>query len=242
MIITCPSTELIQTLRTTLYQDIAALMPEPLSGASEILAHRRLQEVAEHSPILLVWFAQPWWSEAIASTLIHCARIHLYARILDDALDENLPIHRLLILRAQSLFWASVGELAKQHHCHWQESTRLIHETIKAVEKNDAQSLPDTWGLKNHHLLLIPLFLSGDQANWQQSKTALSDLIWLLQTGDEWQQGLLNSNNIKHNVLKEVERIMTAQTPAILLQGGWNRAAERALWECEQLLTVLSNH
>lgn len=216
-------------------------MPESHEGASAVLARRRLEALADSSPLLLTWLAEPWWAEDIEATLIHCARIHLYARILDDALDENLPIHRLLMLRAQPLFWLSVGELAKLYPQHWQQSIFLITETIKAVELDDELSLPNSWGLKNHHLLLIPLFLSNNSVVWKQSKTALSNLIWLIQTGDEWRQGALKSQGIKYQVLSEVERIMCMQTPAVLSQGGWKSAADRALWECEQLLTVLPN-
>lgn len=231
---------LSQTLRATLNQDIAQLMPESHEGASAVLARRRLQAVADSSPLLLTWLAEPWWSQDIEETLIHCARIHLYARILDDALDENLPIHRLLLLRAQTLFWSSVGELAILHPQHWQHSTQLIHETINAVEQDDNHTAPTLWGLKNHHLLLIPLLLSNNSETWQHSKTAFSNVIWLMQTGDEWRQGALRTQVRKHHVLTEVEHIMTTQTPTVLSQGGWHTAAERALWECQQLLTVLS--
>lgn len=232
---------LSQTLRTTLNQDIAQLMPETYEGASAVLALRRLQAVADSSPLLLIWLAEPWWSQNIEATLIHCARIHLYARILDDALDENLPIHRLLLLRAQTLFWSSVGELAVLHPQHWQHGTQLIYETILAVEQDDNLSLPTLWGAKNHHLLLIPLLLSNNSETWQRNKNGLSDVIWLMQTGDEWRQGGLKTQAIKHQVLSEVERIMTTQTPTFLLQSGWQSAAKRALWECQQLLFVLSN-
>ena len=232
---------LSETLRTTLNQDIAQLMPESPEGASAVLAHRRLQAVANSSPLLLTWLAEPWWSENIEATVILCARIHLYARILDDALDENLPIHRLLLLRAQTLFWSSVSELAILHPQHGQHSMQLIQETISAVEQDDSQMSPSLWGLKNHHLLLIPLLLSNNSETWQQSKTALSKVIWLMQTGEEWRQNALKTKASKYQVLAEVERIMTDEIPLLLSQGGWKLAAERAVWECQQLLTELCN-
>jgi len=188
----------------------------------------------------LTWLAEPWWSNDIEATLIHCGRIHLYARILDDALDENLPIHRLLMLRAQALFWSSIGELAILYPQHWQLSTQLISETIKAVERDDNHSIPSLWGLKNHHLLLIPLFLANGNT-WQPYKNALSDLIWLMQTGDEWRQGALKSKNIKYQILIEIERIMNNKTHTLLAQGGWSFASERMVWECQQLLNVLAS-
>ncbi len=232
--------KLSQLLKTTLKQDIVRLMPENEEGASAVLAQRRLLALADSSPLLLTWLAEPWWSEDIEDTLIHCARIHLYARILDDALDENLPIHRLLLLRVQALFWSSVGELAILHPQHWQQSTRLIHETINAVEKDDSKTIPALWGLKNHHLLLIPLLVSNNSEMWQHNKTALSNLIWLVQTGDEWRQGVLQTKAKKHQVLIEVERILSAKIPLALLQNGWKLASERMMWECQKLLTALS--
>ncbi len=231
-----------QRLQIILNDDIKQLMPEDSNGVSAVLARRRLQALADNSPLLLAWLAEPWWGQAIEATLIHCARVHLYARILDDALDENLPIHRLLLLRAQSLFWSSIGNLAILHPQQWQQSTQLIDETIKSVERDDDNAQPILWGVKNHHLLLIPLLISCDNDLWKLSKSALSDLIWLMQTGDEWRQGALKTRNIQHQVLTEVERILSNETPQILLQGGWHSASRRVLWECEQLLAVLSPH
>jgi hypothetical protein len=232
---------LSQTLRTVLNQDIAELMPENHEGASAVLARRRLQAIADNAPLLLTALAEPWWKQDIDATLIHCARIHLYARILDDALDENLPIHRLLLLRAQALFWSSVVELAILYPQHWQQSTQLIYETITAVEQDDNRAMTNVWGLKNHHLLLIPLLLSHDSERWQHGKTALSKLIWLMQTGDEWRQGTLKTLELKHQVLTEVGHIMNTETPQLLSQGGWCWAAERMLWESQQLLNSLAN-
>lgn len=225
-------------IRTTLNDDIASLLPE-VEGASAILAHRRLKAVADNSHFLFTWLAQPWWNDEVETTLIHCARIHLYARILDDALDENLPIHRVTMLRAQTLFWSSVGELAKIYPQLWQESTQLISETIHAVEQDDKNVLPNSWGAKNHHLLLIPLFLSNNNRVWKQNKKVLSDVIWLMQTGDELRQDVLKTKAMKLEVVHEIERILSAKTPTILSEQGWHFMAERMLWESEQLLTSI---
>ncbi|POZ50732.1 hypothetical protein [Methylovulum psychrotolerans] len=231
--------KLSQALHATLHQDIAQLMPEIDEGASAVLARRRLQAVADSSPLILTWLAEPWWAQDIEITLIHCARIHLYARILDDALDENLPVHRLLLLRAQALFWSSVGELAILHPQYWQQSTKLIYETVNAVEQDDSQSTANLWGLKNHHLLLIPLLLSNNSDTWQHSKSALSNLIWLMQVGDEWRQGTLDTKARKYQIIAQAELMMSDGIPWVLSQGGWKSAAERAVWECRQLLMVL---
>ncbi|UJS24066.1 hypothetical protein [Thiothrix winogradskyi] len=229
-----------EVLRKTLSDDIEKLMSDTQSGASAILARRRLQALADNSPLLLAWLAEPWWGQDIETTLIHCARVHLYARILDDALDENLPIHRLLLLRAQPLFWSSIGNLAIMHPQQWQQSAQLIEETIQSVERDDEQAQPILWGMKNHHLLLIPLLLSDNNESFESSRAALSDLILLMQTGDEWKQGALKTKEIQYQVLAEIERILLNGTPQMLLQGGWHSAAQRVLWECEQLLAVLS--
>lgn len=233
-------TTLSLLLQATLSRDIAQLMPDVPVGASAVLAHRRLQALADNSPLLLAWLAEPWWGQDIEATLIHCARVHLYARILDDALDENLPIHRLLLLRAQPLFWSSIGHLAILHPQQWQHSTQLIAETVQSVERDDDQAHPLLWGMKNHHLLLIPLLVSNNNDLFESSRAALSDLILLMQAGDEWRQGVLKTKAVQHQVLGEVERILSTGVPQRLLQGGWQSASLRVLWECEQLLAVLS--
>lgn len=231
---------LIEELQNYLQQDIDKLMFPLKEQASIVLAHRRLAAVANHAPSILVWLAEPWWSDDISMPLLQLARIHLYARILDDALDENLPIHRLTVLRAQSLFWLSAGELAKLYPHLWVESTQLIEETILAVEKDDHFATPTLWGEKNHHLLLVPLFLSGNDIKWKENKNALSEFIWLMQTGDEWYQGDLQLSTLKKQVIARIEENLSVHNyPLQLAQSGWHKVSKRFLWECEQLLNVL---
>jgi hypothetical protein len=222
-------------IQTILNNDIALLLPER-EGASAILAFNRLKALADNSHFLMTWLAEPWWANDIENTLIHCARIHLYARILDDALDENLPIHRLTMLRVQKLFWSSVGELAKIYPHLWEESTKLISETIQAVEEDDKNVVPTSWGAKNHHLLLIPLFLSNNSQIWQENKKMLSDVIWLMQTGDELRQNVLKNKAIKIEIINEIKRILSEKIPTVLSQNGWHLMAERMLWESQNLL------
>ena len=130
-------------------------------------AERRLQAVAEHSPAFIALLAEPWLgSDATPQTLRtleHCARVHLYARILDDALDENLPIYRNNLLRAQALHWEAVQGLSACTPAPLaQQAVQLIAETVAAVQVDNQQRTPLQWGAKNHHLLLSPLLLSGN--------------------------------------------------------------------------------
>jgi len=233
--------ELRKYLTTSLQADVDFLMPKAPSGATQILAQRRLQAVVDRSPLMLVWLSEPWHHQnKLDEFLLHCARVHLYARVLDDAIDENLPIHRLNLLRYQPQFWSSVGQLAQHYPARWAECTALISETVAAVEQDDQDMMPELWGKKNHHLLLIPLLLSETDALWIEYKSALSNFIWLMQTGEEWQQGELKKSKIIRDVLVKIERILSNEEPQKLFEYGWRSVSERMLWDCKNLLAVLS--
>ena len=138
--------------------------------------------MAEHAPAFIALLAEPWLHAGISDRermlLIDCARIHLYARVLDDAIDEAAPIHRRNLLRAQPLFWEAVQRIGSLVAAPVAEkAVLLIGETVAAVQSDDHQPNPDCWGAKNHHLLLIPLLLSGDGPAYQQCRSGLSTLI-----------------------------------------------------------------
>ncbi|MDQ7074852.1 MAG: hypothetical protein Q9O24_06790 [Gammaproteobacteria bacterium] len=237
----------MSTLKDQLAEKIAAdiecLMPaQSVKSGTQILARRRLQRVADKSPLMLIWLAEPWQNDNdnVNDFLFHCARIHLYARILDDAIDENLPVHRLNLLRYQPQFWAALGALAGDYSERWSHCSELITETVVAVEEETDGAAPATWGKKNHHLLLIPLLLAKNDADFLIHKEALSDFIWLMQAGEEWQQGVLNNAEIIHEVLLKIEAILASEEISKLMLAGWTRVAERMLWDCKNLLLVLS--
>ena len=208
-------------------------------------AERRLQAVAEHSPAFIALLAEPWLgSDATPQTLRtleHCARVHLYARILDDALDENLPIYRNNLLRAQALHWEAVQGLSACTPAPLaQQAVQLIAETVAAVQVDNQQRTPLQWGAKNHHLLLSPLLLSGNSLAYQKCRAGLSILIALVQAGDEWRQGEIESPTVHRNFLSLLSASVEPEMLADLNQHGWHRAAQRIVWNARQLLNVLS--
>ncbi len=235
---------LSRVLSDQLSADIQKIQPQA-EGATARRALRRLQAVAEHFPAFLLLLAEPWIEEAISghtqAVLVHCARIHLYARILDDALDENLPIYRHNLLRAQTLLWQSAQALCSGEAGLDAEALRLIGDTVNAVQSDDKQRSPAHWGAKNHHLLLAPLLLSGHSQAYQCCRPGLSTLIALVQAGDEWRQGEMLADEVRGEFLSRVPDMLEAESLASLRTHGWPGAAERIVWETRQLLNMLQS-
>lgn len=218
-------------------------LPDSHSAARH--AAKRLHEVAEHAPAFLAMLAEPWLegpaSDRTQQLLADCARIHLYARILDDALDENLPVCRQNLLRAQPMFWQAVQRIAaKTSDTVAQEAEQLIQQTVFAVQADDLWRDPKHWGPKNHHLLLAPLLLSGNNAAYQACRNGLSNLIALVQAGDEWKQGDLADGRLQEALLAFVAQCLDTDQLTTLKQEGWPTAAERIIWNADRLIGVLS--
>jgi hypothetical protein len=215
----------------------------PAKGKIAENAVNRLTAVADYFPDFLALLAEPWLTEPVADeilvTLADCARVHLYARILDDALDENLPIHRLHLLRAQSLLWRACSALAARYPSFQSECSALIDETVDAVQGDDVALNPVRWGPKNHHLLLAPLLLSGNSAAYQACRPGLSALITLVQAGDEWRQGSLDTGPVRTDLLNAFPVLLNTQGLAELKTHGWHGAADRIVWESRQLIGAL---
>jgi hypothetical protein len=236
---------IIDSLKLQLESDIQQLGIDSDSWVTQ-QAKKRLLEVAHNAPHIMAFLAEPWLhapvDEKTWHILKHTARIHLYARILDDALDENLPIHRRNLLRAQTLFWESTQALADGFctEIH-QESRKLIAETILAAEADDAQKAPEHWGAKNHHLLLLPLLLSNNSIDYCECKPGLSMMIALLQAGDEWRQGDTLEPTLKSALIDWIGTQMDPSLVTRLYQCGWPLAARRMAWNARQLVNVLSN-
>jgi len=236
--------KLICSLQQLLQDDIQAIHVLDGSSTSQNTV-QRLLAVAEHSPAFMTLLAEPWLkteiSESTRVILMHCARIHLYARILDDALDENLPVHRKNLLRAQPMLWAAVqGITASVPKVVADEAVQLIAETVAAVQIDNQRPNPLYWGAKNHHLLLIPLLLSENSQNYQACRTGLSTLIALVQAGDEWRQGELNKFQLHADFLTFLTDCLNTEKLATLHRHGWYGAAERIVWNARQLLNALS--
>ena len=80
---------LISDLRQLLRTDIERIHQPDGSEISRNAAYR-LDLVAEYSPAFICLLAEPWLPPNITgqqrNLLTDCARIHLYARVLDDAI------------------------------------------------------------------------------------------------------------------------------------------------------------
>lgn len=230
--------QLSARIRDNLMADLARLAPFPADDAISRRAVARLQALIDAAPEFLLLLAEPWLedqSEDLIPTLLDCARVHLYARILDDALDENLPPHRTHLLRYQPIFWQVVAGLAVRYPDLQQQCAHLIEETVLAVEADDTGRAPQYWGRKNHHLLLLPLLLSGDNECYQHHREALSALISLLQASDEWWQGELRPA-VTDALLDIFPYWLDSERLRRLHQDGWRSASSRILREGQYLL------
>lgn len=237
---------IVSHLKQMLFSDIKSIhLPDNSSSARR--AKQRLESVAEYSPAFLALLAEPWVtgeiSERTTKILENSARVHLYARILDDALDEGLPVFRSNLLRAQPLFWSTIqniGQLISTELAN--EAVQLIHETVSAVQTDDQKRNPWLWGPKNHHMLLGPLLLSERSADYQECTQGLSNIIALVQAGDEWRQGEIISHEQRTSLLEFLEHCLDKDIIQSLTKGGWSGIAERTLWDARQLLNALSSH
>ncbi len=209
-----------------LQHEVNVIYPSPRSRISQ-RAGARLDALAEAAPPILCMLAEPW-CEALAKQkrakeiLRCCALVHLYARILDDAVDENLPCHRQALIKAQPLYWRAVSRLGRLSSLPPDETERLIQETIDAVLADDSASMPEYWGRKNHHLLLIPLLLSDDVAVFEEAKGPLSDALCLLQAADELDQG---DTTVAGAILHMIQETGHKDLLSFLAERGWKRFA-----------------
>ncbi len=235
---------LIAALQNQLHADIASLNL-PHDTATGRIARRRLMDVARHFPAFMVLLIEPWCqtpvSVTVTQTALHCSRIHLYARILDDALDEPLPVQRGNLLAAQPLFWETTQALAMAYPALTTSMTELIRETVHAVSIDDNMASPLHWGAKNHHLLLAPLLLSGENAAYQACRSGLSNLITLVQAGDEWRQGVLNQPAVRETLLRQLTDLLQSDSLSALTRHGWQGAALRTVEEARQLIYRLES-
>lgn len=236
--------DLIEQLQRQLRDEIARIhLPDNNSAARHAL--QRLEAVAEYAPTCIALLAEPWLDAGVephAQQLLEdCARVHLYARILDDALDEDLSVCRHNLLRAQPLFWDAVQRIGANVSAEVAEAAgQLIRQTVAAVQDDDLCRHPRSWGPKNHHLLLVPLLLSDDSAAYRACRDGLSNFIALVQAGDEWKQGALADAELRNQLLDFITHSLDTECLAQLDHHGWHDVAARIVWNAEQLIGVLS--
>ncbi len=233
-------------LEASLRRDIAQLgdMPDSATGRR---AGRRMLDVAVHAPAFLCLLAEPLLGAdgkapgaAAWATLEDCARVHLYARVLDDALDENLPLDRRNLLRIQPRFWRAVYGLGARHPACADAAAALIDDTVAAVAIDDAAATACEWGRKNAHLLLAPLLLSGDSAAYRAVAPGLMALLALVQAGEEVAQGGLAVAGMRSQLAACLEHWLEPAALEAMRRHGWRQAAARLLHDGEALLHILT--
>jgi len=236
--------DIVSRLEQQLSDDISRIHLTDNNVASRH-AVQRLKAVAEHAPALLAVLAEPCLdgpvSERTQQLLLDCARIHLYARVLDDALDEGLTVCRQNLLRAQPMFWQAVQRIrANVSAMVAGEAEQLIYQTVSAVQNDDLCRDPQYWGPKNQHLWVVPLLTSDNSEAYQACRSGLSNLIALVQAGDEWKQGVLTDPTLRNRLLGFVTQCLDTEQLATLSRLGWQDAAKRIVWNADQLIGVLS--
>ena len=237
-------TELQKSIQTTLHQEVEKIQP-CATNATAKHARQRLTQLADNIPAFLTMLAEPWLNEPISkdiqTTLEDCAKVHLCSRIIDDAIDENLPIHRQNLLWAQPLYWRTVYGLGARYPDLNQLSQSLIIETVAAVAEDDKHANPNCWGAKNHHLLLAPLLLSGHNEAYQHAKESLSMMMAFAQAQDEWTQGEINNPNTVNALLALLTTGLSPQNINCLHYYGWHKAAQRLVKDGRYLINTLQN-
>lgn len=235
-------TELEAALKAHLASGAALLYPGHESP-EEAAAARRVNDLVAAAPPVLCLLAEPWLGQIARQKrhwqiLLHCASLHLYSRVLDDAVDEAHACYKKALLRVQPLFFDAVFRLGILAPGLLEEGRQLIGETTEAVLADDATPSALYWGAKNHHLLLIPLFLSGDAAFFRRARAALSASLALLQATDELEQGSCLEAGVYCRLVTEA---MKESVHSVLAAGGWPSLGQRLCMESRRLLRMLQN-
>lgn len=245
----------------------------------ENLAFQRLTDVKENFPYFILFLIEPFFDymnsqqkQILKNSFLEICkigtRIHLYARILDDALDENLAIHRFNLLNYQSIYFnnlLNIGKIftTKNFSAEIQiETSKLLDETIIAIQQDNIHFSLECLGKKNHHLLLIPLWLSAlfdnveNNDNFQKkyikSRGNLSLFIAMSQASDEFAQYQIETQEDKNNFANfinsefnsnknnnEFENNQQALTE--FYNFGWKLATKRIVNNAKRFINFLIN-
>ncbi len=176
---------------------------------------------------LLVKLAEPYWPHAcIESALAAVLALHLYARILDDAVDEALPVHRHNLLAAQGLFWQAVSQLAQAFPQRMASARILIDTCTQAAAADMHDTRLEGWAAKNHHLLLAPLVLAPEPADFEAARAELSNVLFVLQAAEELNQSTVPDRRMIMGLVERLYDLSDAEWIVSLKRGGWHRLAQ----------------
>jgi hypothetical protein len=230
-----------RAIEVTLKEEVKRLWPVVPERGSARMAYGRLEALAHHAPPIMALLAEPWGDQKAAMSIVCDASVvHLYARILDDAIDENLVVHRRQLLLAQPMYWKAVGRLAMFAGSAWETTAELIEDTVLAAEHDADCPEACHWGPKNHHLLVAPMLLSlKGGPSFAVAKPLLSCFIAVMQAGDEWRQGMTSDGALKTELIDFIAQTLEQDVPAALAKLGWVGAGERFVAEAASLLRVL---
>lgn len=177
-----------------MFENCVGIVAQAMSCQAKLLASGHelagLEDLTRVSPALLASLAEPWFEldKKQLQILLCVANMHIYARILDNAVDEPGSRNFEALLRAQAFLWQNVWRLATLAPERERETTALINQTTAAVIADDRAPAPQAWGAKNHHLLLAPCLLCRDSAQFAPMARPLSAGLALLQAKDEFLQ------------------------------------------------------
>ena len=224
-------------IRSLLLAEIQQVAPPSAKGP----ALQRLLQVAEAFPDFLPILAEPWKTALdkggeVLAAAADCARIHLYARILDDVLDEGKALQKHFLMAAQPMLWGAIAELAAHFPALRGQMKSLIQETVAAAIEEDRTHAVRLWGPKNHHLLLLPMLLSGDSPGYRICRRGLSVLLALDQARDESRQGYLQAPQQRTACFSMLAAGLKPEILDQLRRHGWHLATERIVQNARLIL------
>jgi|ETNmetMinimDraft_26_1059896.scaffolds.fasta_scaffold33986_1 hypothetical protein len=203
-----------------------------------LLARERQRRALDAGVEAIQSLTEPWDARGSADTVRGATlELHLYARILDDAIDEGGRVHRQQALMAQNLLWRSCTTLALASPGRRTAVEGIIAETVEAAAPHSAAGSVARWGKKNHHLLVAPALLAPASADFDGLRTELSWGIWALQVSSELREQLSPAD------IAAIRDVLTAHNhPAhirALRDGGWSRLSEVYLIGVLQAIAVV---
>ncbi len=179
------------------------------------------------------------WATADGADAVRGAtlELHLYARILDDAVDEGQAVHRAQALSAQTLLWRSCTSLAIANPRRRAAVERIIAETVEAAAPHPPAATVARWGRKNHHLLVAPALLAPTLADFDGHRDDLSWGLWALQVSSELREELSPAD------ITAMRDVLTGHDHpariASLRDGGWERLSGVYLIGMLQAISVV---
>ena len=219
---------------------MAALWPSPPRGLVEANVQRRQVESLEQGAAVLQELTEPWRGDPRAETVLEdCLLLHLYARVLDDVLDEGLPLHRTMLLRMQPLMWRSIQGLSLAAPALSGRMNALVDQEIQAVQTEHDGPRPEAWAAKNYHLLLAPMVLSNNDSSYQAAAPDLERFLLVLQAQEELEQLAPAWPEPAGPEVEQLLALVETEWVTRLSGAGWNLAVQRLLGELPLLISRL---